>query len=97
MSCPSDKLYYFLIIRNSGRNISNARYADDTALIAQSPMEMQQLLDKVYDAGAQTFLKLNVKKTKFMTVGYVPDDITIRVNNGPVETVKHFKYLGSLK
>ena len=23
-----------------GRNISNARYADDTALIAQSPMEM---------------------------------------------------------
>ena len=30
-----------------GRNISNARYADDTALIAQSPMEMQQLLDKV--------------------------------------------------
>ena len=30
-----------------GRNISNALYADDTALIAQSPMEMQQLLDKV--------------------------------------------------
>ena len=25
------------------RNISNVRYANDTALIAQSPMEMQQL------------------------------------------------------
>ena len=51
-----------------GRNIGNARYADDTAaLIAQSPMEMQQLLDKVNDAGAQRLLKLNVKKTKLMT------------------------------
>ena len=97
MSCPSDKLYYFVIIRIGARNISNARYADDTALIAQSPMEMQQLLDKVYDAGAQTLLKLNVKKTKLLTIGDVLDGITIRADNDPVETVKHFKYLGSLK
>ena len=78
------------------RNISNARYADDTALIAHSPMEMQQLLCKVNDAGAQRLLKLNVKKTKLMTIGDVPDDITIRVNNDPVEKVKQFKYLGFL-
>ena len=30
-----------------------------------------------------------------MTIGDVPDDITIRVNNEPVEKVKQFKYLGS--
>ena len=41
-------------------------------------------------------LKLNVKKTKRMTIGDVPDDITIRVNNDPVEKVKQFKYIGSL-
>ena len=80
-----------------GRNISNARYADDTALIAQSPMEMQQLLDKVNAAGAQSLLKLNAKKTKLMSIGDVPDDINIRVNNDPVEKVKQFKYIGSLK
>ena len=34
---------------------------------------------------------------KRMTIGDVPDDITIRVNNDPVEKIKHFKYLGSLK
>ena len=73
-----------------GRNISNARHADDTARIAKSPMEMQQLLDKVNAAGAQRLLKLNVKKTKPMTIGDVPDDITIRVNNDPVEKVKQF-------
>ena len=56
-----------------------------------------QLLDKVNAAGAPRLLKLNVKKTKLMTIGDVPDDITIRVNNDPVEKVKQFKYLGSLK
>ena len=80
-----------------GRDISNAGYADDTALIAQSPMEMQQLLDKVNDAGAQRFLKLNVKQTKLMTIGVVPDLITIQFNNDAVEKVKHFKYIGYLK
>ena len=45
----------------------------------------------------QRLLKLNVKKTKLMTIGDVPDDITIRVNNDPVGKVKQFKYLGSLK
>ena len=75
-----------------GRNISNARNADDTALIAELPMEMQQLLDKVNAACAQRLLKLNVKNTKLMTTGNVPDDITMRVNNDPVEQVKQFKY-----
>ena len=61
-------------------------------------MEMKQLLDTVNAAGAQRLLKLNVEKTKLMsTIGYVPADITIRVNNDPVEKVKHFKYIGSLK
>ena len=55
------------------------------------------LLDKVNAAGAQWLLKLNVKQTKLMTIGDMPDDITIRVNNDPVEKVKHFKYIGSLK
>ena len=32
-----------------------------------------------------------------MTIGDVPDDITIRVNNDQVEKVKHFKYIGSFK
>ena len=45
-----------------GRNISNARYADDTALIAQSPMEMQQLLDKVNAAGAKKASQTKTKK-----------------------------------
>ena len=57
---------------------------------------MQQILN-VNAAGAQRLLKLNVKKTKLLTIIDVPDDITIRVNNDPVEKVKHFKYIGSLK
>ena len=36
-----------------GRKISNIPYADETALIAQSPMEIQQLVVNVNDAGGQ--------------------------------------------
>ena len=69
------------------RNNSNARYADNTALIAQSPMEVQQLLDNINIAGAQRPLKLNVKKTQLMTIGDVSADIDIRVNYDPVEKI----------
>ena len=40
---------------------------------------------------------LHPKIIQVMTIGDVPDDITIRVNNDPVEKVKHCKYLGFLK
>ena len=72
-----------------GRNISNARYADNTALIAQSPMEIQQLLDNVNIAGAQRLLKLNVKKTQHMTIGDVSAGIDIRVNYDQLKKISY--------
>ena len=80
-----------------GRKIRNARYANDTALIAQAPMEIQQLRDKVNVAGAQRLQTLHVKKTKLMTIGDVSADITTPVNNDQVEKERNFKYLCSLK
>ena len=49
----------------------------DRDVTPTSRMEMQQLLDKVNAAGAHRLLKLNVKKTKLMTIGDVPDDIKV--------------------
>ena len=53
------------------------------------------LLDKVNAAGAQRLLKLNVKKTKLMTIGDVPDDIRWHYHASqqrPSWKVKQFKY-----
>ena len=59
------------------RNINNLRYADDTALMAESEEELKSLLMKVEEESAG--LKLNIQKTKIM----VSSPITSwQMNNG---------------
>ena len=47
-----------------GRNINNLRYADDTALMAESEEELKNLLMKVKEESEKADLKLNIKKTR---------------------------------
>ena len=53
-------------IKIVGRNINNLRYADDTALMAQSEEELKSLLMKVKVEREKVGLKLNIQKTKIM-------------------------------
>ena len=50
-------------VRIAGRNISNLRYADDTALMAESEEELKSLLMKVIEESEKVGLKLNIQKT----------------------------------
>ena len=52
-------------IKIVGRNINNFRYADDTALMAESEEELKSLL-KVKEESEKVGLKLNIQKTKIM-------------------------------
>ena len=52
-------------ITNAGRNI---RYADDTALMAESE-ELKSFLMKVKEESEKVFLKLNIQETKIMASG----------------------------
>ena len=56
-------------IKIAWRNINNRRYADDTALMAQSEEELKSLLMKVKEESEKASLKLNIQKTKIMTSG----------------------------
>ena len=56
-------------IKIAGRNISNLIYADDTTLMAESEMELKQLLVKVKEESEKVGLKLNIQKTKIMASG----------------------------
>ena len=47
----------------NGVCINNIRYADDTALIADSEEGLQRLLDLVLDAFSDEGLEINCKKT----------------------------------
>ena len=53
-------------IKVAGRNTSNLRYADDTALMAESEEELKSLLMKVKEESEKVGLKLNIQKTKIM-------------------------------
>ena len=55
-------------IKISGRNINNLRYADDTALVAESK-ELKSLLMKVKEESEKAGLKLNNQKTKIIAFG----------------------------
>ena len=56
-------------IKIAGRNINNLRYADDTALMAESEEALKSLLMKVKVESGKVGLKLNIQKTKIMASG----------------------------
>ena len=55
-------------IKNSGRNINNLRYADDTTLMAESE-ELKSSSFLLKEEGEKVGLKLNIQKTKIMASG----------------------------
>ena len=56
-------------IKIAGRNINNLRYADDTALVAESEDELKSFLVKVKEESEKAGLKLNIQKLKIMASG----------------------------
>jgi len=79
--------------RIGGRRLSNLRYADDTVLLASSPEELQELVNRVCTAGVEYNLRINVKKTQVMTTdGSV---ISITADGAPLTQVSEFTYLGA--
>ena len=55
-------------IRTATRNINNLRYADDTALPAESE-KLKSLLMKVKELSEKVGLKLNIQKANIMSSG----------------------------
>ena len=58
-------------IKIAGRNINNLRYADDTALMAESGEELKSPLMKGKEESEKAGLKLRTQKTKIMASGPV--------------------------
>ena len=79
-------------IKIAGRNINNLRYADDTALMAESEEELQSLLMKVKEESEKVGLKLNIQEMKIMASGPIT---SWEIDGETVETVLDFIFLGS--
>ena len=79
-------------INIAGRNINNLRYAEDTALMAESEEELKSLLMKVKEESEKVGLKLNIQKTKIMESGPIT---SWQINGETVATVSDFILGGS--
>ena len=71
-------------IKIAGININHLRYADDTTLMAESEEELKSLLMKVKEESEKVGLKLNIQKTKIMTIGPIT---SWEIEGETVETV----------
>ena len=71
-------------IKISRRNINNLIYADDTTLMAESEEELKSPLMKVKEESEKVGLKLNIQKTKIMTIGPIT---SWEIEGETVETV----------
>ena len=79
-------------IKIAGININILRYADDTALMAESEEELKSLLMKVKEEREKVALMLNLQKTKIMA----PYPITSwQIDGESVEAVADFILVGS--
>ena len=79
-------------LKIAGRNINNLRYADATALMAESEEELQSLLMKVNVESEKVGLKLNIQKSKIMASGPIT---SWEIDGETVETVSDFILGGS--
>ena len=74
-------------IKITGRNINHLRYADDTALMAESKEELKSLLRKVKEKSEKARLKLNIQKMKIMASIPVT---SLQIDGKTMETVRNF-------
>ena len=74
------------------RNINNHKYADLTALMAESEEELKSLLMKVKEESEKVGLKLNIRKTNIMASGAIT---SWDIDGETVETMSDFIFGGS--
>ena len=75
------------VIKISGRDINNLRYADDTILITEGKAEPKSLLMKVKEESEEAGLKHDIQKTKIMASGPIT---SWQIDEETMETVRDF-------
>ena len=81
-----------------GRNSTNMRYADDTAIVATLEENLQALLDKVVEESGKMSLSINIKKMEGMVISIskIRQRCNLNVEGNNIKQVEKFNYLGSV-
>jgi len=81
-----------------GENANNFRYANDTALIADTEERLQEIVNVVKERSEELGLSMNVSKTKTMRVNKAGEErkIATFIDGSSLGQVQDFKYLGQI-
>ena len=74
-----------------GRTITNLRFADDIDDLAGEEKKLANLVERLDKASTAYGMEVSAEKTKLMT-----KQTEVNANGQKLETVKSFKYLGSV-
>ena len=80
-------------VRLGRRLLQVLLYADDLALVAESPAELQALLDCLHEFCAANCLTVNIAKSEVIAFAGKPSGV-LHYNHQPLEWVSSFVYLG---
>ena len=83
----------------AGVNIKVLLYADDIVLLANSPNDLQTMINTLYDYCKTWSLCVNLQKSKvlvFRTGNRISSNMRFRYGNNDIEVVNSYKYLGVL-
>ena len=84
-------------VKVNGVSYTNIRFADDTAVIAETEEELQNMMTSIVNTCDEYGMELNAKKTKTMVVTKSKDNVCkIKVKGKDLEQVKKFRYLGTM-
>ena len=81
-------------IKWNAARLTDLDFADDLALLGDTPESLQAMTDNLASMAAKVGLRINTQKTKVMAVKE-GNPITVQVNNQTAEEVDSFTYLGS--
>ena len=79
-------------INGDGENLTNFSFADDFALLNKNSQQIQKHLNSLNSKSPKVGLKIHKGKTKYMTNH--ADTEYILIDQGKIEKVIEFKYLG---
>ncbi|KAG1650958.1 E3 ubiquitin-protein ligase mib1 [Nymphon striatum] len=65
-SAPTEALEDFEGVKINGESIETIRYADDTAVVVTSQLQLQKMITKIHEMCKKYAMSLNIKKTKVM-------------------------------
>ena len=75
---------------------NNVRFAYDTANIAKTKEELQDVVNRLVDTEKKYGMEINIDKSQVMRVSRSNESLQMKVNNRELKEVNHLKYFESV-